>query len=296
MPVLREFRFWCGVLLIAVRLGRKARSVRSSAGRICRTVTLAALLSLGVPACSTASDPGALLSHDALSPGTRDMTILVVGDSWARSFGVGMNSVGKSQNNTIVNAAQGGCGIMLSAEEEVGKKRTPTPTQCNAWPTEWPKLIDQHKPQAVLLSTSFWDQAAQVIDDSGKLKTIDAPDFQKAYAVHLDQALELLGRGGARVFLTTTTDGDPGPYRTKSDAMNKAVRAAVARNAAKGTSLLSVRDQLCDDSGCPREIHGIQVYDDTGHPTKEAQDRLGAWMLDAMHEAVGQHQGSEPSA
>jgi hypothetical protein len=34
---------------------------------------------------------------------------------------------------------------------------------------------------------------------------------------------------------------------------------------------------------CPAEINGIRVYDETGHPSVPARDRLGAWILNSIY-------------
>jgi hypothetical protein len=33
----------------------------------------------------------------------------------------------------------------------------------------------------------------------------------------------------------------------------------------------------------PREISGIRVYDDTGHPSNAVHDRLGRWILNSIY-------------
>lgn len=70
--------------------------------------------------------------------------------------------------------------------------------------------------------------------------------------------------------------------RANSDAMNAAIRAAVRRN--PGAALLDLHDQLCTAAKvCPQEIAGIRVYDDTGHPSAAAHDRLGNWILNSLY-------------
>jgi lysophospholipase L1-like esterase len=83
------------------------------------------------------------------------------------------------------------------------------------------------------------------------------------------------------VYVPTVVDNDAA-QRANSDAMNDAVRAAVRRN--PRAALLDLRGQLCTaEKVCPKRLSGIQVYDDTGHPSSAAHDRLGRWILNSIH-------------
>ena len=72
-------------------------------------------------------------------------------------------------------------------------------------------------------------------------------------------------------------------FQASAAAMNVTLREAVAQN--PHAHLLDVRGQLCDYSGCPKVLDGINVYDPTRHPTPPARDRLARWALDTMFPA-----------
>jgi hypothetical protein len=64
--------------------------------------------------------------------------------------------------------------------------------------------------------------------------------------------------------------------------MNAAIRAAARRN--PDAAVLDLHGQLCTAAKvCPRQVSGIQVYDDTGHPSGTTHDRLGRWILNSIH-------------
>jgi hypothetical protein len=64
--------------------------------------------------------------------------------------------------------------------------------------------------------------------------------------------------------------------------MNIAIHAAVRRN--PQARLLDLHEQMCGPAKiCPAEIAGVQVYDETGHPSGPARARLGAWILNSIY-------------
>ncbi len=184
-----------------------------------------------------------------------------------------MANVGPQNHLTVINAAMGGCGIMLSTrfKTQAGQIQT-TPDSCNTWPTMWPELVAKYKPNAVYLTTAFWDVAPQEIAGSDQFQTFADPGFRAAYATNIDRAIALLTAGGATVFLDDMNYNETG----------NAEPDAVVRNASPKVQLLKLREQLCNAAGCPAVIGGIQVLDDTGHPAGESQNRLARWVLNQM--------------
>jgi hypothetical protein len=248
-------------------------------------LSAAALAVVLVGGCTAAgSSPGPRLGMKAIPPQARGLSVLVVGDSWARSIGVGLAKAGPLQNNTVVNAAQGGCGVMLPTQEVLGQL-VATPDQCNKWPQEWPEFVAKHRPDAVVLGSAFWDQAQQVIDGTGQTQDIADPAFQDRYRENLSRAVRLLGSPRVPVLLMNAVFSDNGWGRTAGLLINEQVDKVVRAN--PGTRLLDIRGQLCGPDSCPRELNGISVYDETGHPTSQARDQLGNWTWAQIADVVG---------
>lgn len=217
-----------------------------------------------------------------LAPGVRGLTLLVVGDSWARNLGVGLADADRDRRNVVVNAGEPGCGLMQPVRIQRQGRLLPAPARCNRWPERWQDLVSKYRPGAALLEVGFWDgQDSQVVPGTKDVSSITGPAFRRRFDAQLDRAVGVLSAGGARVYLPTVVDND-GATRANSDAMNAAIRAAVRRNRSAG--LLDLRGQLCtSNQACPREVAGIQIYDDTGHPSVAARDRLGRWILNSIH-------------
>jgi hypothetical protein len=250
--------------------------------KIC-TGILAAALVTGCSAGAREPDDGAVpLGDTALSPAVRGMRVLVVGDSWARNLGVGVADADRGRHNVIVNAARPGCGLMQPIRIRRQGHMIAAPAECNQWPDRWRDLVARYRPTAALLEVGYWDgQDSQELPGHDGVSSITSPDFRRRFDSQLDRAVALLSAGGARVYLPTVIDNEAGA-RANSDAMNDAIRAGVQRN--PQAALLDLHGQLCTEAKvCPKEISGIQVYDDTGHPSAAAHDRLGAWILNSIH-------------
>jgi hypothetical protein len=228
--------------------------------------------------------PGAVpLGDTALAPDVQGVKLLVVGDSWARNLGVGAADADRDRRNVVVNAGEPGCGLMQPVRIRRQGRMVDAPAQCNRWPERWRDLVARYHPTAALLEVGYWDgQDSQELPGRTGVQSITDAGFRRRFDAQIDRAIRLLSAGGARVYVPTVVD-NPDAARANSDAMNTAVEAAVRRNPAHAV-LLDVRGQLCTAAKvCPREVGGVQVYDDTGHPSAAAHDRLGAWILNFIH-------------
>jgi hypothetical protein len=142
--------------------------------------------------------------------------------------------------------------------------------------------VARYRPSAVLLEIGYWDgQDSQKLPGQNGVSFIAEPVFRSRFDTQIDRAMRILSADGARVYVPTVIDND-GAARENSDAMNVALRAAVRRNSQ--ARLLNLHDQMCSTAKiCPAEINGIQVYDETGHPSGPTRDRLGAWILNSIY-------------
>jgi hypothetical protein len=237
------------------------------------------------PAGSASPSPaftGPQLGAADLTADVKDITVLVVGDSLARAFGSGMSEVSGDRNVTIVNAAIGGCGIMLPSKMVSGDNLVGA-ENCNTWPAEWPKLVEEYKPEAVYLTTAFWETAPQIIDDSEDPKTFDDDDFRARYQQNVDDAIRILTAGGATVFTDNINQG--GMHNQQVEAVER------NRSAGLGVELINLYGEMCSDSECPEFVDGIQVLDETGHPAGESRDRLARFILNEMATAIAKANG-----
>jgi SGNH domain (fused to AT3 domains) len=225
----------------------------------------------------------------SLSPAVSGLTLLVVGDSWARNLGVGAADADRDRRNVVVNAGEPGCGLMQPVRIRRQGRMIAAPAECNRWPERWRDLVTKYRPTAALLEVGYWDgQDSQQLPGQNGVSSITAPGFRHRFDAQIDRAIGILGAGGATVYLPTVIDNEDAS-RVNSDAMNAAIHAAVARN--PNASLLDLHGQLCTAAKvCPHKAAGIQIYDDTGHPSGAAHDRLGSWILNFIHADLSSRQ------
>lgn len=206
-------------------------------------------------------------------------TVLVVGDSWSRNLGEGMRASAGEQVQ-IVNLGQGGCGIADPTNYRTSDRGDfPIPADCLGWADRWTGAIEQYRPQAVVVQVGNWDQALQEIGGAW-VRPCD-PAFDQHYAGQLDRAIEVAGAGGALVVLPNVRDGEDGPLRDLSDCMNELLAAAHERH--PEVLALDLAGLLCPGrDGCPEEMDGDDVYDETGHLAPAWSERVGQWVLDEI--------------
>ncbi|MFL6053644.1 MAG: hypothetical protein ACJ72W_12120 [Actinoallomurus sp.] len=126
--------------------------------------------------------------------------------------------------------------------------------------------------------------------DGGRPRDLGDPVFRQRYQANMDRAIGLLGAHGAAVFVGTAVIGKGDQGRT-AHLMNREVESVVRRNAGRNVHLLDVQRQLCVHDDCPARIGGIDVYDETAHPSAPAHDRLGNWILTTVWTAVAHRTG-----
>jgi hypothetical protein len=271
-----------------VAIGHSSSHARISACALAATLTLGVCSERTGERVRSAGAP-VPVGVASLSPEVRGLTLLVVGDSWARNLGVGAADADRDRRNVVVNAGEPGCGLMQPVRIRRQGKMIAAPAECNRWPEHWRDLVAKYRPGAALLEVGYWDgQDSQQLPGQHGVSSITAPGFRHRFDTQIDRAIGILSAGGATVYLPTVIDNEDAS-RANSDAMNAAIHAAVARN--PHASLLDLHGQLCTATkACPHKAAGIQVYDDTGHPSAAAHDRLGGWILNFIHADLSSRQ------
>ncbi len=126
--------------------------------------------------------PGAGRGRRSLAPGVRGLTLLVVGDSWARNLGVGLADADRDRRNVVVNAGEPGCGLMQPVRIQRQGRLLPAPARCNRWPERWQDLVSKYRPGAALLEVGFWDgQDSQVVPGTKDVSSITGPAFRRRF-------------------------------------------------------------------------------------------------------------------
>jgi len=189
---------------------------------------------------------------------TRPITFLLLGDSLALTFGIGLADhavprYGVDLNDQAVLGCDLDADLLIRGAGKVG----PATPGCPHWRWFWPQLIRTERPAVVGLLLGRWYDYDHFYD--GQWVHVGEPAWDAHVEGELEQAVGILSAGGARVVLFTQPYVDPpltagqtepwpenDPIRT--DAYNEIVRRVVAHDA-RHTALLIDLNRLLDPDG-----------------------------------------------
>ena len=125
--------------------------------------------------------------------------VMVVGDSIAWSLGLGLQAWGERTGNLHVwNTATIGCGIGRG-----GEIHSPF-NHCDNWAERWPAMLDEFRPDIVLVLDGVWDLFdRRFLDGEGWVGPND-PHYQEWLLGEYQQAVDVLTSRGATVAWLTS--------------------------------------------------------------------------------------------
>ena len=135
--------------------------------------------------------------------------VLMLGDSVGQ--GLALKGLQGNKRLDVVNAATVNCFISGGAPESY-KDGIVIGNGCTDWRTEWPPLVQQNKPDVVIVFTSGWEIVDKWFADPpgvGLPNTILEPAFQQRVADAHKEAASLLSATGAKVTFPTMQYIDP---------------------------------------------------------------------------------------
>jgi lysophospholipase L1-like esterase len=133
--------------------------------------------------------------------------VVVLGDSVGQ--GLALKGLQKDKRVEAVNAASVNCTLVGGTPQ--GYHGNPIGTGCPDWRTAWPPIVQQEKPDIVLVVTGGWEIVDRWFGTPGVgfPSTILDPAFAQQEADAHKEATALLSAGGAKVAFTTTQYIDP---------------------------------------------------------------------------------------
>ncbi len=233
---------------------------------------------------ATRPDPS-LLAGPPESDGRYRITI--VGDSLGVSTFLGFETILDEHGGLWVdNQAASGCGLSR-ADGDVRILGAGSDTGCHGWEERYTAAVAWAQPQLVVFQFGGWDIAERKLD--GEWVRPCQPVFDDWFAGEVDDALGVLGAGGATVAVMTVAyvreprsdlygvDADEVDERV--DCLNRIYRAAVERHADDGAVLVDLAAWVCPgegsgedpdnlDDGCKKNV-ALPIADDDGGVTFE---------------------------
>lgn len=143
-------------------------------------------------------------------PATRPVRVLVVGDSFAFSAGLGLHNYGTANGQMqVVNDALVGCGVGRGGRNRgIGLDRT-WPAECQQRDARWTAKLAEFQPDVVLVSGGMWDAADRLIPGQRRWMGLGNPTYDWYLALEMQHLTRVLGQSGARVVWTTAPTWNP---------------------------------------------------------------------------------------
>jgi peptidoglycan/LPS O-acetylase OafA/YrhL len=307
--------------------GWRAR-LAAPAGALAAAGAVLVATTLGPVATATASAPGMLLTHPAVSSLSGDATepgsgapvagsgpgpagavrVLLVGDSMAGSLGVGLADQAGRYGAELVNDGMPGCSVSTVGMVKVLWYTLAPGKPCVAGNPQallgtWKQWVDEYRPDVVVYLAR-----SEVLDQQvdGQWENVTDPAFSTWLAGRFQQAAQVLGSDGARVVLLTTpvyetgeqSNGDPwaedDPARVAAD--NAVIRSL---DGSDGVTVLDAGELISPGGRFAAMVGGVPMRCSDGvHLTRSGGQWLASRLLPQLVDLGAAHarsaSGSRP--
>ncbi len=215
----------------------------------------------------------------------------IFGDSVALTLGVGLNVGSVSRYGILVQDGSSlGCDLDDTEVNLSGVVGPATPG-CIGWRTSWPRLMARYHPDVTGLLVGRWDVSDHLYQ--GHWVHVGDPVWDRHLTAELEQAVDILSAGGAKVMLFTMPYVDPpqesanGSTFSENDPARMRAFNQILTNVAnsrKGVATLVDLNALLDPGGHYQlVVDGVTVRSTDGiHLTKAA----GEWLQPVLMPAI----------
>jgi len=222
-----------------------------------------------------------------LRAGGHEPTVMVVGDSVAYDLAEDglIPAANAGAKLRVVDRANIGCTIMRDIDDPMDAAiRNCSPT--------WPADVRQVKPDVVMLLIGGYAGVVPVPVDGEQVWPCE-PAFDRKWRRRLDDAVDVLGAGGARVVLVTApTAAMPvmkGPHPDLFDARQKCTNVVVEDVAASRSNvkLVDLAHWTCPTwPDCRAEVDGVVLRPDGVHFHDKGAAVVAGWMVPQLIRAA----------
>jgi len=269
-------------------------------GRV-RTTTLRILLPAGVAlvtlslVVSTLGAEPVVVAADArpqtVAEGRREAAtaplgaqrLLVVGNSVALFLGQGFDELRPDPPIAVFNAAPPGCTFPTGASRTRRRDGTVSPDPPVGCTGRWKRDVAEFRPTVVVLALA--DPGDADLEYGGEWVHACTAAYDEWYRRSLNQAVDVLGAGGATVAIVTPAYSDVVISEVRferTDCVNAINRSVAAQRS--DAIVVDVARYVCPTtpSECRTDIDGVELRHDGLHYRDEGARLIAAWILDQI--------------
>lgn len=232
-----------------------------------------------------------------VASGQAPLRVMVVGDSFGLSVGLGLEHYGRDSGQIeVLNAALVGCGFGRGGRTKGTALDRPWPAECRTNDTRLGLLTASFRPDVVVFAGGLWDVADRQLAGSRTWTNIGQPSYDWYLALELQHLTRVVQQTGAKAVWTTSPTWRPQynpalfmgkpPYSEskpgRSDRFNTVIGASVGMM--PGVSVLDLAGYM---RGQPGGEFSPDLRTDGVHLTLTATDRVAAEYLGPWLVAIG---------
>ena len=256
------------------------------------TAVILALVFLLVPVLRSAPEEVAVAIPTATTiPGTPvpvPASVLVVGDSVAKTLGDGFDRGSHAAGVELFNRGQLACGLAQRATIEHGGRTAPTEPTCDEWPTQWQGYIAEIAP---VVSVVVFDVfVVQDIEVDGTSLAFGTKESDRYLLDQLDRGVDILRERDGKVVLLTApynqrpvVVGQPSIWDeddpARIDHWNTLLRRYVKQRADTGVTLVDLNEHVSPNGQYSNTLDGVELRYDGVHFNPDAAELIFQWLL-----------------
>jgi peptidoglycan/LPS O-acetylase OafA/YrhL len=293
-----------GLVITAVTLGTAGAAWVWASGRTPASYAelQSAAMKAFFPKCTNAETPGGI-SYCAGGDLSSPTVVALVGDSHAATWFNELSVVAASQHVRIAAFMKSACPyIPIVVKPAIPNGPTST-SQCLAARTEGLRGVKELKPVGIILSDHDRQYLGLILDKNGNVpnEQVQVGLWRSAFKAFLHQ-MQSQGIRPAVILDDPTLPYEPAECvsRTQSLAACESSRVAALSTgeslmradigvlkADASVPTLAPDSVLCDEAGCPLELHGHLLYADTNHLTRGATKLMQPQLTQLLRAVTG---------
>jgi peptidoglycan/LPS O-acetylase OafA/YrhL/lysophospholipase L1-like esterase len=243
-------------------------------------------------------------STSSTAPAPPPLRVMVVGDSVAHSMAPGLERLSTANSFTLWDTSVPGCGLATDVGDRWFAEWQGVAPQClPGWRERWPEQITQFHPDLVVMLVGAQDAFDRRID--GHTIRFDTPEGEALAEQDLQDAINVLTTGGARVVMLTTpyyvigwpqkVEVDRSPlHEPWINRYNDLQRTIASRNASR-VHILDLNHYVDPAGTWTDTVDGIKVRAfDRCHLSDEGADFVARWLTPQLLQ-IGRRNASATS-